>query len=295
MGGRKRAYIRVHHDVEGLTSGHMDRTNTPQVTIGNSGCKVSDKFEVEDHHPAQKQTRTLFVEFEAHAINMPGTPFILHHMEEIYLYISVIFLAIAYLYAYVMEPDAATFDGWLNVLTHVAALPAIMTESKLSVQVSLTTAVSVIYHIVQALAEDSDFYLPLMQFDVGMSVALIAHVLFIYMDAIPGVPITFLATGAAAFPEYNVGITGAIILFGYPVSTILTLRHPMQKIKWILIILQTISIVAYVMADTWTTYTLHPIWHVASLLSIYYFVLLHQFQEPHVVLHEVKVCNQLRY
>lgn len=216
-------------------------------------------------------------------------------MDEIYLYMSVVLLGIAYLFAYLVQPDADTFDGWMNVLTHVAAVPAILTESKLARQVGLTTAVSVIYHIVAALAEDSDFYLPMMQFDVGMSVALIAHVLFIYMDAIPWVPITFLATGAAAFPDYNVGITGAIILFGYPVSTILTLRKKLQNVRWILVFLQVISIVAYLMADTWTTYTLHPIWHVASLLSIYYMILLHQHNEPPAVARAMPISNQLRY
>jgi hypothetical protein len=192
-------------------------------------------------------------------------------MDDVYLYISVVVLAVAYLFAYLVQPDPGAFDGWMNVLTHVAAVPAILTESKLAMQVVLTTSVSVIYHIVEALAKDSDFYLPMMQFDVGMSVALIAHVLFIYMDAIPWAPITFLATAAAAFPDYNVGITGAIILFGYPVSTILTLNKP------------------------WTTYTLHPIWHVASLLSIYYMILLHQHKEPPIILRDIPISNQLRY
>ena len=216
-------------------------------------------------------------------------------MDDLYLYISVIFLAVAYLFAYLAQPDPGAFDGWMNVLTHVAAVPAILTESKLAMQVVLTTSVSVIYHIVEALAKDSDFYLPMMQFDVGMSVALIAHVLFIYMDAIPWVPITFLATAAAAFPDFNVGITGAIILFGYPVSTILTLNKPMRNIRWILVLLQVVSIVAYLLADTWTTYTLHPIWHVASLLSIYYMILLHQHKEPPIILRAIPISNQLRY
>ncbi len=205
--------------------------------------------------------------------------YIIHHMEETYLYEAIVCLCIAYIIAFSTDVDPDTFNGWMNVLTHVAAVPAILTESKLMAQVSITTVVSIIYHIVAALAKDSDFYLPLEQLDVGMSVALIAHVLFIYMDKIPWAPITFISVSAAAFPDYNVAIAGAVVLFGYPVSTILAYNvnnPPLRKIKWILVLLQVVSITAYLMADTWTTFTLHPIWHVASLLSIYYLIRLHQ-------------------
>tara|TARA_B100001250_G_scaffold396125_1_gene401770 strand:- start:6021 stop:6689 length:669 start_codon:yes stop_codon:yes gene_type:complete len=220
-------------------------------------------------------------------------------MEETYLYEAIIILGIAYIFAYLGNPDVDTFNGWMNVLTHVAAVPALFVESKMRTQIGITTVVSIIYHTVGALAKDSEFFYPLEQLDVGMSVALIAHMLFIYMDNIPWAPITFLAVSAAAFPDYNVAITGAIILFGYPVSTIMTYnvdRPLLTKIKWILVFLQVASIVAYMMADTWTTYTLHPIWHVASLLSIYYLIRLHQTILIHIVdIKPIPIIHTLRF
>ena len=203
-------------------------------------------------------------------------------MTSVYFYTSAVVLIIAYIIAYVAEPDVETFDGWMNVLTHLAAFPAIFKRSSITLQISLTTAVSVIYHIVEALAQESEYYKPLLQLDVGMSVALIANVLFIYMDDIPWVPITFLATSAAAFPEFNIEIAGFVLLFGYPVTTILsyTTTNDFQRNKWILLFLQVSSVTAYLLADTFTTYTLHPIWHVASLLSIYYMILLHEASTP---------------
>lgn len=199
-------------------------------------------------------------------------------MTSVYLYVSAVVLIIAYSIAYIAEPDVESFDGWMNVLTHLAALPALIQGSSITLQIGLTTSVSVIYHIVEALAADSDYFEPLMQLDVGMSVALIANVFFIYMDGIPWVPVTFLATSAAAFPEFNVEIGGFVLLFGYPVTTILsyTTTNDFQRNKWILLFLQVSSVTAYLLADTFTTYTLHPIWHVASLLSIYYMILLHE-------------------
>lgn len=207
--------------------------------------------------------------------------------------ISVIFLVFSYSLAYAVGGDADAFNGWMNALTHAAVLPAVMKESSLRVQLVITTAVSVLYHALKALDPDSRFYHPLEQLDVGMAVALVAHVLLIYMDDIQWAPITFIAVSAACFPEFNVAITGFIVLFGYPFTSILTFRSE-EKTKWILFGLQVVSVAAYLLADTFTTYTLHPIWHVASMLSISYMIDVRNTPPPVVTASQI-TTNALRF
>ena len=185
--------------------------------------------------------------------------------------ISVTFLAFSYGIAYAVGGDADAFNGWMNAITHAAVLPAVRKESRLRVQLVITTAVSLVYHALKALDPDSSFYHPLEQLDVGMAVALVAHVLLIYMDELEWAPITFIAVLAACFPEFNVAITGGIVLVGYPFTSVLSFHYD-EHTKWILFGLQVVSVAAFLLADTFTTYSLHPIWHVASMLSISYMI-----------------------
>lgn len=194
--------------------------------------------------------------------------------SDAYLIEWTLFLIAAYVVAYVVDIDKAWFEGVMNGVTHLAALPALWSGSSIAPQVGISVLVSVAYHIVAAVDDQSDLYPAFEQLDVGMSVALIANVLLVYMDHISHAPITFISVGAASFPQYNVYIAGFVILVGYPITTIISYNgySAFNMDKWILLALQVVSILAYLLADTYTEYSLHPIWHTASLLSIYYMI-----------------------
>lgn len=187
-----------------------------------------------------------------------------------------IVLAFVYALAFVINIDKAWFEAVLNIVTHVAALPAFLTEHQLSAQIGITTLVSVAYHVVAAVDDQSDLYHPLEQLDVGMSVALISAVLLVYMDGKTHAPLTFIAVTAASFPQLNVIITGIVILVGYPITTLVTYtsNNGSTMDKYVLFALQIISVVAFLLSDHYTFYSLHPIWHVTSLFSIYYMILI---------------------
>jgi hypothetical protein len=201
-----------------------------------------------------------------------------------------LFLILAYILAYVAELPKEWFEGIMNGITHLAALPAIWTGSVLVPQIVASVTVSIGYHIMLAVDEGSELYNALEQFDVGMSVALIASLLFVYMDHIYNAPVTFLAVGAACFPEYNIYIAGFVILVGYPITTLISYQGsgPFNIDKWILLGLQVVSIIAYLLSDTYTEYSLHSIWHVASLLSIYYMIRIQQDINAHPMRHRVQ-------
>ena len=112
--------------------------------------------------------------------------------------------------------------GIMDGVTHLAALPAIWTGSALTPQIVASITVSIAYHVLLAVNEGSELYTAFEQFDVGMSVALITTVLVVYMDHVSHAPVTFIAVGAACFPQYNVYIAGFVILAGYPFTTLLT-------------------------------------------------------------------------
>lgn len=202
--------------------------------------------------------------------------------SESYLVEWALFLIFAYALAYVAEIRKDWFEGIMDGVTHLAALPAIWTGSALTPQIVASITVSIAYHVLLAVNEGSELYTAFEQFDVGMSVALITTVLVVYMDHVSHAPVTFIAVGAACFPQYNVYIAGFVILGGYPFTTLLTYNRSgaFTVYKWILLGLQTVSIVAYLVSDIYTEYSMHPIWHVASLLSIYYFIRIHDEMKP---------------
>lgn len=207
-------------------------------------------------------------------------------------------LGLWYLLAWWSGLDPCTFDGWTNVLTHAAALPAFLAERRLRVQIGLSIAVSVAYHIVAAVDEGSELYDSLAQFDVGMSVALIGYLLLIYMDGIEWAPITFVSVLAASFPDYNVYVAGLLILAGYPVATLVweASTRDGRVDKAVLVFLQVVSIACYLLGDHYTTLSLHPWWHVTSLLSIYYMVRIHLHeQDQNRTTVKGSVTKQLRF
>lgn len=209
---------------------------------------------------------------------------------ESYLIEWTLFLIVAYILAYVAEIPKDWFEGVMSGVTHLAALPAIWSGSSLVPQVVASVAVSIAYHVLLAVDEGSDLYNALEQFDVGMSVALISNVLLVYMDHVSHAPVTFIAVGAACFPQYNVYIAGFVILVGYPITTVISYNGngPFNMDKWILLGLQVVSIVAFLLSDTYTEYSLHSIWHVASLLSIYYMIRIQKNITSHHMHHRVQ-------
>lgn len=207
----------------------------------------------------------------------PDTPSIdirLGFGSQSYLLEWILFLLCAYILAYAADLSKEWFEGIMNAVTHLSAIPALWSGSMLMSQIGISVAVSVAYHVLLAVDRGSDLYTAFEQLDVGMSVALIANVLLVYVDHMSHVPITFIAVAAACFPQYNVYIAGFVILAGYPFTTLISYNGtgPFNMDKWILLALQIVSIVAFLLSDTYTYYSLHPIWHTASLLSIYYMI-----------------------
>ena len=196
--------------------------------------------------------------------------------SDAYLIEWTLFLIAAYVVAYVVDIDKAWFEGVMNGVTHLAALPALWSGSSIAPPAaspcwspSRTTSS-------RPSTTRATFTPAFEQLDVGMSVALIANVLLVYMDHISHAPITFISVGAASFPQYNVYIAGFVILVGYPITTIISYNgySAFNMDKWILLALQVVSILAYLLADTYTEYLLH-------LDLAYSFTTLHLLHDSH--------------